>query len=246
MYAGGAFVSKNDQIPVVQEMVADQAKDQKSGDARMMSAVLGVVLFGALGSVVTATIEFTKASHMSRTASWYYLSPFMGMFLAGFFFIGIRAGLLTLADAQTDKITNMNFYFFVAVVSGLFSETAYRKLEDVANTLFSLSNGPAVEMGKQQPVQAQRPNSYEMVVVDHGKLQEIFRLRYESLVSFKGIDVLGADHEAKILTDDLDAVSINFANFRGDQLLASLRNTSYSQPVFMHHADCLCRACLSV
>ncbi len=254
LYAGGFLVSKVDQTLVVQEtvtgqtkdkkrsenVVADQVLNQKSEDKRMMSAVLGVVLFGALGSVVTATIEFTKTSHMSRTASWYYLSPFMGMFLAGFFFIGIRAGLLTLAGAesQKDQITNMNFYFFVAVVSGLFSETAYRKLEDVANTLFSLSNGSAAEMAKQQPAQAQRLNSYEMVVADHGKLQEIFRLRYESLVSFKGIDVLGADHEAKILTDDLDAVSINFASYRGDQPLASLRNTAYSQPVFNLHSGC--------
>ncbi|MBL3526165.1 MAG: hypothetical protein JMN27_00870 [gamma proteobacterium endosymbiont of Lamellibrachia anaximandri] len=249
MYAGGAFVSKMADTPVAQVVVSDQAKNQgsvvtdqgkDSENTRMMSAVLGVVLFGALGSVVTATIEFTKTSHMSRTASWYYLSPFMGMFLAGFFFIGIRAGLLTLAGAesQKDQITNMNFYFFVAVVSGLFSETAYRKLEDVANTLFSLSNGSAAEMARQQPVQAQRMNSYEMVVADHGKLQEIFRLRYESLVSFKGIDVLGADHEAKILTDDLDAVSINFASYRGDRPLASLRNTAYSQPVFMLHSGC--------
>ncbi len=100
--------------------------------------LLLVILIGAFGSCIHAIRSFTWYVGNRQLSDnwfwWFLLQPFMGMALALVFYFVIRSGFLS-ASANVQDIN----LFGIAAMSGLtgmFSQQAVQKLDEVFQTLF--------------------------------------------------------------------------------------------------------------
>ncbi len=107
------------------------------------------LLMGALGSSIVITRQFIR-DYESMNAAWYVYRLIQGMIMALLVIYGLAAGMLSLGAKE--PILGKNFedikYFigFVSALSGLFSEQAFLKLQEVSKTLFGAA-GPVEQAG---------------------------------------------------------------------------------------------------
>jgi hypothetical protein len=103
-----------------------------------LKLILLVLVMGMIGRYIHNVMSFVDfAGNRSLVRSWtwqYLLSPFHGAFLALFFYLVLRAGMLTASTSQQ----NVNSYGILAIsgLVGLFSSQAIDKLAEIADTLF--------------------------------------------------------------------------------------------------------------
>ncbi len=97
-----------------------------------------VILSGFLGSYVHVTSSFANFVGDKKFEGswtwWYLLRPFIGMGLSLIFYFVFRGGLFV-----SDSVaTNLNIYgiMTLAALSGLFSDRATLKLEEIFESLF--------------------------------------------------------------------------------------------------------------
>jgi hypothetical protein len=114
--------------------------------------MLVAMLTGVIGSMVhamTSFADFAGNARLSRAwIPWYLLRPFIGMGLALFFYVVVRAGLLSV---QT-QVGDINPYGIAAIagLAGMFSKQATDKLNETFTTLFKTGDqvGDAQRSGK--------------------------------------------------------------------------------------------------
>lgn len=97
---------------------------------------------GALGSAMHMTQEFFKGPN-EKAFAWYIFRPFLGIMLAVATFILFKSGQVVLTvtpganGAATDTALNPFVVSFVAIISGLLSEQAYRRICDAGSQLLA-------------------------------------------------------------------------------------------------------------
>ncbi len=90
---------------------------------------------GALGSLIFITLEYFKED-TSKSFSWYFFRPFLGMVTALAIFVFAKAGQLTISDEGVSENLNPYFLSFLGIISGLVSEHATDKLRATGATFF--------------------------------------------------------------------------------------------------------------
>lgn len=107
----------------------------------MITLVLCIAM-GTLGSAIHMTQEYLK-DDSDKSLSWYVLRPFLGIMLAVATFILFKSGQVVLTvtpganGSETDSTLNPFVVSFVAVISGLLSEHAYRRISDAGSQLLA-------------------------------------------------------------------------------------------------------------
>jgi hypothetical protein len=84
---------------------------------------------GALGSAIHMTVEFLRKDE-AKSGAWYFFRPFYGAILALAVFIVFRAGQIVLTNPVDGGNAELNPYViaFVAIVSGMLTDQAYRRI----------------------------------------------------------------------------------------------------------------------
>lgn len=106
-----------------------------SAELKLILLVLVMGMIGRYMHNVMSFVDFTGNRKLVRSWTWQYLlTPFLGAFLALFFYVVVRAGMLSASTTQQD----INRYGVLAIsgLVGLFSSQAIDKLADIADTLF--------------------------------------------------------------------------------------------------------------
>jgi N-acyl-L-homoserine lactone synthetase len=179
-------------------------RDRAAGEPRKEMVMIGVLLLGALGSVVTCTRSYVSGRDSEKT-TWYLFSPFMGMLMASFCYVAMRAGYLaTTYEPPSNYIANANIYYFAAVMSGLFCEKAYQKFAELADTLFQLRKDYETAT---EEVQIRRGKMEVQPALSGGMLHEVFRFRYKILIEEEQVNILSADHRSRTVQDDYDEIA---------------------------------------
>ena len=136
-----------------------RATVQLSGNDRLMLVAMLTGVIGSLIHVMTSFADFAGNRRLARSwLPWYALRPVIGMGLALFFYLVMRAGLLS-AQTSPGEINP----FGVAAVSGLagmFSKQATDKLSETFSVLFKPGPGKgddqrAEALGKNAPTRPQ-------------------------------------------------------------------------------------------
>ena len=101
-----------------------------------------VGLFGFLGCVLYISLWFVKGNKTAdMPIRWYVVRPFQGVLLSFFIYLAVRAGQLAFfsGGGPVDE-ANINLYSIAlaAALTGIFSEQAYAKLEDLAKKAFKV------------------------------------------------------------------------------------------------------------
>lgn len=115
--------------------------------------ILLVILSGFLGSYIHVTSSFTnyigdKKFETSWTW-WYLLRPFIGMSLGLIFYFVFRGGLFS----GNLPAANLNIYgiMTLSALSGLFSDRATLKLEEIFESLFKPSDNREGKLKSNNP-----------------------------------------------------------------------------------------------
>jgi hypothetical protein len=101
--------------------------------------ILLILFAGSFSAAIAGLKSYADyAGENKLEASWfpfYYAQPFVGAGLAFVFYLVIRGGFMAGTNADVKAV---NPYGFVAVAAlvGMFSDAAYRKLNDIADTIF--------------------------------------------------------------------------------------------------------------
>lgn len=84
---------------------------------------------GALGGAIHMTVEFLKTDE-TKSGAWYLFRPFLGALLALAVFIIFQAGQIVLTNPKPEGNAGLNPYViaFVAIVSGMLADQAYRRI----------------------------------------------------------------------------------------------------------------------
>lgn len=102
-----------------------------------------VMIAGGLGAFVhtaTSFADYMGNEKLTRSWTWWYvLRPFIGMFLAGIFYLVFRGGFLS-AGTNAGEINVFGTTALAALV-GMFSKQATDKLNEVFDTLFRTAPG---------------------------------------------------------------------------------------------------------
>jgi hypothetical protein len=103
--------------------------------------ILLVLFTGALSAAVSGLKSFVDyIGDKKFDPSWYsfyYAQPFMGSGLAFIFYLVIRAGFLAGTSADVKAVNPFGFVAVAALV-GMFSDAAFRKLNEIFDTLFKV------------------------------------------------------------------------------------------------------------
>lgn len=115
--------------------------------ATMPPQLLTLILtlsMGALGSVISLTRTFFDKT-AEAPFSFYLFRPFLGMVTAVAVFVLAKAGQITISDTSVSQglSENLNPFLisFLAVLSGLFSEHAYERIQRAGWALFRSRDG---------------------------------------------------------------------------------------------------------
>jgi Putative Ig domain len=104
--------------------------------------ILLVLFAGALSASVSGLksfVDYTGDKKFDPSWYWfYYAEPFLGSGLAFIFYLVIRAGFLAGTSADVKAINPFGFVAVAALV-GMFSDAAFRKLNEVFDTLFKVA-----------------------------------------------------------------------------------------------------------
>jgi putative Ig domain-containing protein len=103
--------------------------------------ILLVMFTGVLSASVSGLKSFVDyAGNKTFDSSWYwfyYAEPFVGSGLAFIFYLVIRAGFLAGTSADIKAVNPFGFVAVAALV-GMFSDAAFRKLNEIFDTLFKV------------------------------------------------------------------------------------------------------------
>lgn len=111
------------------------AKINLSDDQRIIVLVILSGLLGSLVHTMNSFSSFVGAKKFEKSWIWWYvLRPFVGMSIALIFYLVFRGGLF----AGNTVAQNLNIYgiLTLAALTGLFSDRATLKLEEVFENLF--------------------------------------------------------------------------------------------------------------
>jgi hypothetical protein len=109
-----------------------------ANDRLMLIAILMGVI-GALVHVMTSFTDFVGNKRLEKSwLPWYFLRPAIGAGLSLFFYVGLRAGLLT-ASAADGNIVNPFGIAAIGGLAGMFSKQAADKLNEVFSLMFKAS-----------------------------------------------------------------------------------------------------------
>lgn len=101
------------------------------------------IAMGALGSAMHMAQELMKDPY-EKSIVWYLFRPFLGIMLALATFILFKSGQVVLTvlpganSAATEVGLNPFIVSFVAIISGMLSEQAYRKISDAGSQIFAV------------------------------------------------------------------------------------------------------------
>jgi cytochrome bd-type quinol oxidase subunit 2 len=103
-----------------------------------------VGLFGFLGCALYVSLQFVRSTRASdMPVRWYVLRPLQSVLLSFFIYLSVRAGQHALfsGGGPVDE-DNINLYSLglVAALTGIFSEQAYAKLEELARKAFKVDD----------------------------------------------------------------------------------------------------------
>lgn len=154
--------------------------------ATMPSQHLTLILtlcMGALGSLIYITQNYLFEADRTRPFSWYFFRPFLGMVTAVAIFILAKAGQITISDVSlTEGMSeNLNPYFisFLAIVSGLLSESAIHRIQSAGIMVFRSQDRPGGDqderwaVGLKEAMTAQNKNARDLVVFLDKPLEDI-------------------------------------------------------------------------
>jgi hypothetical protein len=105
-------------------------------ELRLILLVLAVGGFAACIAGMKSFADYVGEDKLSSKWYWfYYAEPFVGAGLAFVFYLVMRGGLMTGTNADI-KAVNPYGFAAVAALVGMFSDAAFRKLNEVFDTLF--------------------------------------------------------------------------------------------------------------
>jgi hypothetical protein len=103
---------------------------------RLILLVLSVGGFAASIAGMKSFADYVGEDRLSSKWYWfYYAEPFVGAGLAFVFYLVMRGGLMTGTNADIKAVNPFGFAAIAALV-GMFSDAAFRKLNEVFDTLF--------------------------------------------------------------------------------------------------------------
>ncbi len=112
---------------------------------RDIDLIFLVLIGGALGAFLHSARSFTdfvgNEEIKSSWAWWYYLHPFIGAILALTFYAAVRGGFMAVTAGASVKTQDLSPFAItsIAVLVGMFSKIATRKLGEVFETIFQPS-----------------------------------------------------------------------------------------------------------
>jgi hypothetical protein len=105
-------------------------------ELRLILLVIVVGGFAACISGMKSFADYVGEDKLSSKWYWfYYAEPFVGAGLAFVFYLVMRGGLLTGTNADIKAVNPFGFAAVAALV-GMFSDAAFRKLNEIFDTLF--------------------------------------------------------------------------------------------------------------
>jgi hypothetical protein len=105
-------------------------------ELRLILLVLAVGGFAACIAGMKSFADYVGEDRLSSRWYWfYYAEPFVGAGMAFVFYLVMRGGLMTGTNADI-KAVNPYGFAAVAALVGMFSDAAFRKLNEVFDTLF--------------------------------------------------------------------------------------------------------------
>lgn len=105
-------------------------------ELRLILLVLAVGGFAACIAGMKSFADYVGEDRLSSKWYWfYYAEPFVGAGMAFVFYLVMRGGLMTGTNADI-KAVNPYGFAAVAALVGMFSDAAFRKLNEVFDTLF--------------------------------------------------------------------------------------------------------------
>ena len=112
---------------------------------RQLLTLILTLSMGALGSVIFLTLAYFR-DQGEIAFSWYLFRPFLGMVTAFAVFVLAKAGQLTISSGSNVDVLSEDlspyFISFLAIVSGLLSEQAIRRIRGVGDNIFPVSPPP--------------------------------------------------------------------------------------------------------
>jgi len=111
------------------------------------------ISMGGLGSIIFLTKQFFN--YNEESLSWYFFRPFLGMITALVIYILSKSGLSVMASSES--VPNPFFMSFLAIVSGLFSEHAYEKIEEVGKNIFATESQKKMEQWEVEMLKFEGP-----------------------------------------------------------------------------------------
>lgn len=117
--------------------------------------VLTIILalsMGVFGSLIAVSRDYLKDGHvqnqmLEKRVAWFIFRPIQGAVMALSIFILLKAGVLVFAAPQSaDQMPaelNPFVIAFLGVISGLFAERGYARLERAADEVFAAQDRPA-------------------------------------------------------------------------------------------------------
>jgi hypothetical protein len=114
---------------------------------------------GALGGAIHMTVEFLKKDEM-KSGAWYFFRPFHGALLALAVFIIFQAGQIVLTNPEPGGNAKLNPYViaFVAIVSGMLTDQAYRRIGLAGSHLLGAKADEKPRWARPDVVQEKRAN----------------------------------------------------------------------------------------
>jgi hypothetical protein len=112
---------------------------------RDIDLIFLVLIGGALGAFLHSARSFTdfvgNEVLKSSWAWWYYLHPFLGAILALTFYAAVRGGFLAISTGTPVKTQDLSPFAItsIAVLVGMFSKIATKKLGEIFETIFQPS-----------------------------------------------------------------------------------------------------------
>ena len=111
-----------------------------------------MITFGFLGGVFAVTRGYMVTVQRSdMPLSWYVTRPLQGMLMAMFIYYAFRAGQLVFYSGDTGAggATSINVYTLsiIAIVTGLFTENAYKSMQNIARRIRSPGTRPTAPLG---------------------------------------------------------------------------------------------------
>jgi hypothetical protein len=105
-------------------------------ELRLILLVLFVGAFAACIAGMKSFADYVGEDKLSSNWYWFYYSePLVGAGLAFIFYLGMRGGLMTGTNADIRAVNPFGVTAIAALV-GMFSDAAFRKLNEVFDTLF--------------------------------------------------------------------------------------------------------------